>query len=283
MINTMNARCFGRGILISVALLLGPALSPAGPASDALPTTTLLAGKSGPTPVPNAAFHPGSDALTAPAFAGILHIQQSPLRAQPAIDKPVQDGRDARLFPGIVIELFTVGDLLVPVQRGEMVRETALVATPSYWRVIPQIGRVWREKADGDWSRAALPLMLVNDTENHAHQGLATFLYQGARISDLALQFVQQTAPYLLGRHFVAWGSAHAELLVADAAALEERRGIVRQELAARLPAKPWVDLLKTVSPGTLDGFGEPLQKKWRVTAALVRDGTLYYQESETD
>ena len=34
----------------------------------------------------------------------------------------------------------------------------------SYWTVIPQPGRVWREPGDGEWSRAALPLMLVNDT-----------------------------------------------------------------------------------------------------------------------
>jgi hypothetical protein len=33
--------------------------------------------------------------------------------------------------------------------------------------------------------------MLVNDTENHAHQGLATFLYRGAEVSALQLQFVQ--------------------------------------------------------------------------------------------
>ncbi len=194
----------------------------------------------------------------------------------------MQDGRDARLFPGVAIEVFTVGDLLVPVQRGEMVRETAPGRTPSYWRVIPQVGRVWREKTDGDWARAAFPLMLVNDTENHAHQGVATFLYRHGQISGLALQFVQQSAPYLLGRHFVAWGSAHADLAAGDSGALEARRSEARAELAARLPAKPWADLVKSAPPGTLDGFGGPLYPKWVVEAALVRNGTLYYQESAT-
>ena len=61
--------------------------------------------------------------------------------------------------------------------------------------MIPQFGRVWREKADGDWSRAAFPIMLVNDTENHAHQGLATFLYRPGKVTGLQMQFIQQTGP----------------------------------------------------------------------------------------
>lgn len=261
---------------------MSPAAGSAGPAADALPKSVLLAGKAGAAPVANAAFKPGADALPASDFSGAIAIRQSPLQSEPAIDKPLQDGRDARLFPGIALELFTLGDLLVPVQRGAMVSESKAGKAPSYWSVIPQIGRVWREPADGDWSRAALPLMLVNDTENHAHQGLATFLYRDGKISGLAFQFVQQTAPYLLGRHFVAWGSAQADLAKADANALEQQRAAVRTELAARLPAKPWGDLVKTLAPGTLDGFGGPLSPKWRVTAALVREGTLYYQESDT-
>ena len=87
-----------------------------------------------------------------------------------------------------------------------MVRESGGGSTPSYWRVIPQIGKVWREAGDGDWSRAAFPVMLVNDTENHAHQGLATFLYRTGQTSGLMLQFIQQTGPYLIKQYFVAWG-----------------------------------------------------------------------------
>jgi CubicO group peptidase (beta-lactamase class C family) len=278
----LNARRNYRGVFAPLALMLSPVVSLAGAAAAALPASALLAGRPGPSPVSNAAFIPGAGALAAPAFAGVLRIRQSPLRSAPAIDKPMQDGRDARLFPGVSIELFTMGDLLVPVQRGEMVHETESGSAISFWSVIPQIGRVWRESADGGWSRAAFPLMLVNDTENHAHQGLATFLYRNGKISDLAIQFVQQSAPYLLGQHFVAWGSAHADLAPADSGALEDRRAAARKELAARLPAMHWADLVKMVPPGTLDGFGGPLDPKWLLEAALVRDGTLYYQEAAT-
>jgi CubicO group peptidase (beta-lactamase class C family) len=63
---------------------------------------------------------------------------------------------------------------------------------------------------------------------------------------------------------------------------LEARRAQAQAELADRLPAKPWSELVKTVPPGTLDGFGGPIYPKWQVAVALVRDGTLYYQDPVT-
>ena len=39
---------------------------------------------------------------------------------------------------------------------------------------------------------------------------------------------------------------------------------------------------MKSVPPGTLDGFGGPLDPRWMVEAALVKDGILYYQSSPT-
>ncbi|MDH5273242.1 MAG: serine hydrolase, partial [Gammaproteobacteria bacterium] len=204
------------------------------------------------------------------------------MRTLPALAKPVLDGRDARQFPGVSLRFVTLGDVLVPLERGEMVRETAAGKVPSYWRVIPQFGRVWREQADGDWSRAALPLMLVNDTENHAHQGLATFLYQDGKISSLRVQFVQQTAPYLLSPHCVLWGSIPATVSSVDPARIEQERAVATAELAARLPARPLAELRANLPPGTLDGFGGPILPKWQVALGLVRDGTLYYEASPT-
>ena len=124
--------------------------------------------------------------------------------------------------------------------------------------------------------------MLVNDLENHAHQGLAMFRYRQRRVSAIVLQFVQQTSPYRLQQHFIAWGAAEAqwsESGIADAAAHRER---ARAELAQRLPHKPWVELAGNLPAGTLAGFGGPVHEKWRLQAALIRDGTLYYQETPT-
>lgn len=233
------------------------------------------------SPVSNSAFYPDRSALPAPAFAGVLQISQTPLQTRPSLSKPVQEGRDARLFPGITLELFSVDDQLVPAQLGEMVRESASVRTPSYWRVIPQVGRIWREASDHGWSRAAFPLMLVSDLENQAHQGLASFLYKNGQVTQLRLQFVQQSAPYLLQR-FVAWGVAAVHSAPSEASKLDARIAAARVELASRLPAKPWSDLLASAPPGALDDFGGPLYPKWRVGGGLVRGGVLYYQDSVT-
>ncbi len=235
-----------------------------------------------PAPVTNSAFVPDENALVAPAFSGSIKVHGAPMQTLPVLTQPLIQGRDARIFPGVQLEFFTVGDVLVPVQRGEMVRETGAGTAPSYWRVIPQFGKVWREKADGDWSRAAFPVMLVNDTENHAHQGLAMFLYRAGQTSGLRFQFVQQTGPYLIKQYFVSWGYAAAEFVAGNAQKLDARRVQAQSELARRLPAKPWGDLIKTLPPGTLDGFGGPIYPKWQVAVALVRDGTLYYQDSAT-
>jgi CubicO group peptidase (beta-lactamase class C family) len=261
--------------------LASPLLAQAGSA-ELLPLQTFRAAHALDSPLANSAFAPGEGALPAPSFAGVLTLHAAAMQTLPVLEHPMILGRDARIFPGVRLEFFTLGDVLVPVERGEMVAETHAGSTPSYWRVIPQYGRVWREKADGDWSRAAFPLMLVNDTENHAHQGLATFLYRPGEVTGLVIQFVQQTGPYLIKQYFVAWGFAAADFAAGDAPRLEARAAQARAELADRLPARPWNELVKSVPPGTLEGFGGPLYPKWRVAVALVRDGTLYYQEPMT-
>ena len=234
------------------------------------------------TPVANAAFIPGPDALPAPAFNGVVHLLGSALQAKPALRAALIDGRDALRFPELSLEFVTLDGTLVPVERGTMVREERSGARPSYWRVIPQFGRVWREKSDGPWSRAALPLMLVNDTENHAHQGLATFLYREGRISRVRVQFVQQTAPWLLSPHVVLWGALEATWTPGHAELQESRLADARAELAARIPARPLEELRLQLPAGTLDGLGGPVVPKWQVAVALFKDGTLYYEAQST-
>ncbi len=218
----------------SLLLVLLASRAGASAAVESLPVRAMLGSELTSVPVDNAAFAPGADALPAPDFAGTLRLESTAMQTLPVLPTPVLDDRDARLFPGVALGFVTRGEVLVPLQRGDMVRETAPGKVASYWRVIPQFGRVWREKADGEWSRAAFPLMLVNDTENHAHQGLATFLYKGGKVSSLRVQFVQQTAPYLLSPHSVLWGSIPATVVAVAAGDIETARREAAAELAAR-------------------------------------------------
>ena len=242
----------------------------------------MIAGSHPQSPLPNGVFYPEAGSGRASDLCGTLRIAAARMQTLPELAHPLIDGCDARLFPGITLRFVTAGDVLVPLQRGRMVPERAPGRTPSYWCVIPQFGRVWRCAADGGWSRAAFPLMLVNDLENHAHQGLAMFHYRQGRVSRLEFQFVQQTSPYRLQQHFVAWGTAQAQWSgsgIADAAAHRER---AQAELAQRMRHAPWQELADNLPPGTLAGFGGPVHEKWRLQAALIRDGTLYFQETPT-
>jgi CubicO group peptidase (beta-lactamase class C family) len=268
--------------LLTASLGVVPLEVASSAAGALLPAASLEHAQLPASPIDNSAFFPGRDAVAAPPFAGVLKLAPSTMTTKPVLSPRVIDGRDVLTFPGIRLEFFTVGDKLVPVERGQMVRETAGGATPSYWRAIPQIGRVWHEAGDGEWSRAAFPLMLVNDTENHAHQGLATFLYRQGRVSDVMVQFIQQTGPYLIKQYFVAWGFVPARLEPGDAGSLAARTQVVEAELADRLPARPWSELARSVPAATLEGFAGPLYPKWRVAGALVRDGTLYYLDADT-
>lgn len=235
-------------------------------------------------PVANAEFYPPANATAATALALELRFSHAVMQTSPTLASPMVGGRDARLFPAVTLGFFSMDGVLVPLQVGEMVAESAPGpdGAVSYWRVIPQYGRAWKQPGDGDWSRAAFPLMLVNDTENHAHQGIATFLYRDGAVSRLRFQFVAQTAPYLVRPHFVGWGSTATELVGTTIENLDAHRAAATAELAGRLPAKPWEELVRSAPAGALDGFGGPLDPKWIVATALVRDGTLYYQTAPT-
>ncbi len=270
-----------RSVLL-LAIIGSPAAGWAGPPGKLLPAQLMRSNRPMESPVDNAAYVPAGDATAAEPFSGVVVMAQGTMSTLPLLERPVIDGRDARLFPGVKLAFFSMGDVLVPVDRGEMIKESAPAKVQSYWRVIAQFGRIWKDKGDGAWSRAAFPLMLVNDTENHAHQGLATFLYRHGEITGVRFQFVQQTTPYLIPQHFVAWGRSPAMLEIRSGGDGAAERAAAAGELADRMPARPWSDLVKAVPPGVLDGFGAPLAPNWVVMNAIVRDGILYYSDSAT-
>ena len=266
-------------------------------AESALPKEALLGDGAAISPVANAAFAPGPDAGQAAPLHGTIRISQTRMTlsrelAQPVCDgRPVEmggscsDGTDKRLFPEIELELFSFADdtKLGAAEIGTMIGETGTRSgNRSYWHVIPQYGRVWKEADDGDWSRAAMPIMLVHDFENVAHQGLMTFLYRDGDISKVRMQFVQQSTPWNTPEHFNAWATADAAMSAADASGLSDLKANAELEISQRLEARPWSELEAQYPAGALDGFGGPLSDDWIVLKALVKDGVVYYHESET-
>jgi hypothetical protein len=286
-------------LVVLATMLLGTELAAAGPAAEHLPAEMMRSEETPSSPVNNTAFVPAADAGRAESLHITVDLRQTEMRLSRQLSQPVCDGRpvelggscrggsDKRLFPGVTLELFSFDDnsRLGSTSVGTMVAETApRGGRKSYWQVIPQYGRVWKEPADNGWSRAALPLMLVHNFENVAHQGLATFLYRGNdEVTDLRVQFVQQSTPWNTPEHFIAWGRIEmAAGAIDDPDALAIKRSGAKKELAARKKTRPWSELEKQYPSGALDGFGGPLKDRWVVMHAAVRDGVVYYQPSQT-
>src|SRR5271168_1001905 len=106
---------------LSMSLLMAcPLLTQAG-SVELLPLKTFRAAHALASPLANAAFAPGEGALPAAPFAGVLTLHAASMQTLPVLDHPLILGRDVRIFPGVRLEFFTLGDMLVPVERGEMV------------------------------------------------------------------------------------------------------------------------------------------------------------------
>jgi hypothetical protein len=110
--------------------------------------------------------------------------------------------------PGFSVAFFTHGDHLVPVVRALLPGSGATRAVPSEFMRLPSAiivspGRVWSERGDQGLSRASFPFVFVNHIDNATHNGLATFLFDDTRVSNLRLQVTQETAEW--ARHDF-WG-----------------------------------------------------------------------------
>jgi hypothetical protein len=245
--------------------------------------------------ISNAAFHPGPNALPAPAFEATLQIEPVLMQFTPALGVVSVGGRDARLFPRCRLDFLTLGQVLVPAQWGQMVAEQSGPGIASYWSLIPQFGRIWRDPGDETgWNTAGFALTLVNDLENHAHQGLARFQYRGSEIREFRFQFIQQTSPYLLKQHFLAWGSARIESHPLTGIDVDAMRRRAQLELTDRMASRPWTEMVSRVGPEAVSGFAGELDPKWIVMQALVypdqadtgsssgSSGILYYQDFPT-
>ena len=269
----------------------------AGPAAENLPEDTLLSDRPMDYPVANISFLPGNDAMKADELHAKIKIIQTTLSLDQELSQPIcnglkvkqggscRGGSDKRLFPEITLEFFTFKDntMLASVQSGTMVAEDESRSNKrSYWHAIPQYGKVWKEPGDSDWSRASFPIMLVNHVENMAHQGVATFLYKDNNVSNLRIQFIQQSTPWNTPEHFLAWGIAKMKVLDSNLSGLAEKQDTAVQEISHRMEMQPWSELERQYAAGALKGFGGPLSEKWIVMKAVGKDGKIYYQDSKT-
>jgi hypothetical protein len=178
-------------------------------------------------------------------------------------------------FPGFSLDFFTYGAYLVPVQRETI----HAFGDQSYWQIIVSPGTVWSEPDDQEMSRASFPFALVNATFNDAHNGLATFVYDEARVSSLRLQVTQETSPVYKTD---LWGRTPMEYTPHK---LENRNILAArfaEEVQAQIPVRPFSELGKSVDPALLERFGAGIEREEISATGLVWKDTLYLQPCNT-
>jgi hypothetical protein len=264
-----------RGLTLCVLALAG--VHSAFAAAGRIGTAELLSPTWSGDVIDNTAFAPGPDAVMEHApFLGTLRLSEAQMTTKPpAFSSPAVLGRDPRLFPGVAISFFTDRGDLVPFTQ-DVIRYGSGKTGRSYWDIIVQPGRVWSQPDDRGWSRAGFPFALVNSIEGETHNGLATFLYKGGRVSNVRFQIVQQTAPFYIEEQFVAAGLIPAAFEPVAAGRLSSLQREYEAGRAAAVPTASWDQLAEKVGPAKLAGFDGTMRASDIVLSGLDYQGTFY-------
>lgn len=244
-------------------------------------TTTQLVGQTAPGVVHNAYYQPrGSLRSVSHSLCGTIRFTET------RMDTTHYDadwrGAGHTLFPAFSLPLIVDGDWLVPLERNIILsgRGAGSGSGGSVWNVIVNPGEVWEEVDDGGYSRAAFPFTFTDNYVGQARNGIATFVFDGSGVSSVAIQISQETAP--VAEHYRVDFSALVPVdwdptCPAESAALVAE---FQDELAQRIPIRPWSDLPDAGASQTTSrsGFADTDFS----TIALLMDGELFMQPVTT-
>jgi CubicO group peptidase (beta-lactamase class C family) len=171
---------------------------------------------------------------------------------------------------------FTHRGNLIPVVRD-------IIRSPnekSYCDIILSPGKVWSEPSDKGFSRASFPFVLSGAVWNEAHNGIATFVYNGTQISSLRFQIVEETMPMY---RFDAWGQTPMTFVPGTIKNQDALAAEFDRELRQRLPTRPWSDLVTEYgSQGQAASRLWPNSEWVPVVSGLIIDGVIYVHSCRT-
>ena len=249
---SLNCLLVAVAVMSAVPLVLAD-VEPPGEVRERLTFDEMMAGApSEDGPIHNDYFMPvGAWEPAHHELSGILKV--------PVINVFAGDGR----FPGFSAGFFTSNGYLIPDDRN------IIDGRSQMWDVILSPGRVWSEPGDEGWSRASFPFVLIGKIWNESHNGLATFLYNDTKVSDLQVQIVQEAAWWA---RFDFWARLELKYRPGSIEGRAELEAAFFEELSQRLPTAP-LDALDAERRLIL-GMENNLEHV-TVTGLLV-DGTLY-------
>jgi hypothetical protein len=244
--------------------------APSGTSRDRIVAAELLSPSGSPGGlVHNDYFMPiGTAAPARHALRGALTIQTAKISR-------AHDGCAGLDVPaaGFTAAFFTHGEHLVPAVR------TIIRPPGSRAGLILSPGRVWSEPGDGEMSRASFPYVVVDEANNGTRNGLATFLFDDTRVSNLRVQISQETMEWARDDF---WGQApmtYAPGPLADEARL---RAEFDAERRLETPIKPWSALPAAKPSPWLGAFDGDAVRDDISANGLVIDGVLYVKACHT-
>jgi CubicO group peptidase (beta-lactamase class C family) len=266
--------CFAVLYLMILAPALEAADAPSGASRTSLTAAELMAERGGgEKPVQNALFVPvGTHGPARHRFEGTLSIPEFELRATIAATthKAPNLLPGQALFPGVELQFFVHDGYLVPVHRGVIRPQSGA----SWSQIIVSPGRVWSESSDNGFSRASFPFIVVNDYSNNSHNGVATFVFDDAKVSSLRLQITQESAPWAI---YDMWGQTqmtYRSHAVAERSVFAEK---FAEELAREVPMRAWSELETIAKADSVSAIIHQQGSSEGVSAAgLIVDGVIY-------
>lgn len=186
-------------------------------------------------------------------------------------------------LPPMSIDLVQNGSYLIPAVQGLLI--TGDTQSGSTYNLIVGPGRAWQENGDtgaaGTFSRASLPIGLVDRNQNCVHNGELSFLFNATTISNVAYQVTTETCEL---HQFNMWGqlaATYAPHTVANDAALENAEAT---EVANRMPTKP-LSALATDYPAAgldLSTFGSGITASAMSAYGVVYNGVNYVADGNS-
>jgi hypothetical protein len=244
----------------------------------------LFSGGASSAPISDSAFAlPANAAMPKEVFEGRLDLH---LGTSPAHNKVYVDllsgifGPSAwQQLPTFSFEFVQNGSYLIPVKQG------LVITGDASWNYIIGPGRVWQEKGDAGYTRAAFPFALVERGQNCVHNGEMMFLFSNVksiRMSNVRYQITQETCTY---QKFDLWDQVSATYAPYEIANSGELKSNHATEIRDRIPRKPFA-ALGSDFPRTnvdLNGFFKTVKfPKDITTYGLYINGTLYVGNCQT-
>jgi len=263
-------------LLACIALLQSCGDADIEPVDRALSYDLLMSGSGLDKPLPLAEFTSTADAVPASnRFEGRLRLETGNqsnhfelLVDELDIADPERTGMNE--LPAFDFEFIQDDALLVPMQQGPIRNEHA------WWEFVLLPGRVWDEKADKGFSRAALPFALKERNEDCVQNGLLSFLFNDAGdVSKVAFQLTSQTCRYLQLELRGLLPASYEPGSVEGGAAAVERNAANRE---SRLPQWPIAQIAQDYPGANADEFGsiEEIDPDDMSVYGFIIDGVHY-------